>query len=135
MGVEGCDTIYTLTLRVVENDTIVMEPVSVNADKLPYVIDEFFTIPADMEEGTYEENVKVEGECAYRKYVFTINPKYQGLLQISDDVESIEVYDALGRKVRTLRHGDVQPVLPNGVYMLRTIMKSGQVVNDKVTLK
>jgi hypothetical protein len=58
-----------------------------------------------------------------------------GIINLTADVDYIDVYDALGRKILTLRHGDAQNVLPVGVYMLRTTMTDGQVVNSKLFIK
>ena len=133
--IDNCLITYTLTLTVNKADTIDQTPVSVNADKLPYEVDQYYTVPENTPVGgPYVEVIEI-ADCEYNRYFVTIHDKGYGLMNITDAVEAIEVYDALGRKVATFRQGDVQQILPNGVYMLRTIMKSGQVVNSKVTLK
>ena len=133
--IDNCLITYTLTLTVNKADTIDQTPVSVNADKLPYEVDQYYTIPENTPVGgPYVEVIEI-ADCEYNRYFVTIHDAGFGLMNITDAVEAIEVYDALGRKVATFHQGDVQHSLPNGVYMLRTIMKSGQVVNSKVTLK
>ena len=124
---------YVITL-ICHNDTTTI-PVEIAVDKLPYKVDEIYTIPEGTPVGSYEEVLPNGNECSYNLYVVTITDVITGLINLSDEVERIDVYDALGRKVRSIRHGEEQYQLPTGVYMLQTIMKSGAVVNHKATLK
>ena len=124
---------YVITL-ICHNDTTTI-PVEIAVDELPYKVDEIYTIPEGTPVGSYEEVLPNGNECSYNLYVVTITDVITGLINLSDEVERIEVYDALGRKVRSIRHGEEQYQLPTGVYMLQTIMKSGAVVNHKATLK
>lgn len=124
---------YVITL-ICHNDTTTI-PVEIAVDELPYEVDEIYTIPEGTPVGSYEEVLPNGNECSYNLYVVTITDVITGLINLSDEVERIEVYDALGRKVRSIRHGEEQYQLPTGVYMLQTIMKSGAVVNHKATLK
>ena len=124
---------YVITL-ICHNDTTTI-PVKIAVDELPYKVDEIYTIPEGTPVGSYEEVLPNGNECSYNLYVVTITDVITGLINLSDEVERIDVYDALGRKVRSIRHGEEQYQLPTGVYMLQTIMKSGAVVNHKATLK
>lgn len=132
--IEGCKVTTKLTLTVVENDTTTI-PVVINADKLPYYVDAIYTVPAESQVGSFVEILPNGEDCGYNRYEVTINDVGTGLINLSDEVDHIEVFDALGRRVRTLRHGDEQYNLPAGVYMLHTVMKSGKAENRKVTLK
>lgn len=130
----GCDSIIRLYLTVNESDTTDMLPVEVKANQLPYEIDEYYTIPMDAAVGSFTAIAKRDG-CSFNRYFITVSDIPSSLIEVTDDIESIEIYDALGRRVQTLRQGEIQKAMPTGVYMLRTIMKSGAVVNRKVTLK
>ena len=132
---EGCSFNHYIISLVCHNDTTNFTPEPIDINDLPFQIDEFFTVPAGLEEGQYVDVVPTDKPCSYNRYYYQIVDKSQGLIRVSDKVDYIEVYDALGRKVRTVRQGDDQFRLTNGVYMLRTVMKSGDVVNRKVTLK
>ena len=130
---QGCEITYTLTLTVTKADTTTI-PVAINKDALPYVVDAIYTVPAEAQIGSFEEVIE-SGDCAYNRYEVTVQDIGTGLINLTDEVDAIVVYDALGRKVRTLRQGDEQYTIPAGVYMLHTIMKSGAVVNSKVTIQ
>ena len=132
--IEGCKVTTKLTLTVVKNDTTTI-PVVINADALPYIVDAIYTVPAEAQVGSFEEILPNGEDCGYNRYEVTINDTGTGLINLSDEVDHIEVFDALGRRVRTLRQGDEQYNLPAGVYMLHTVMKSGKAENRKVTLK
>ena len=132
--IEGCKVTTKLTLTVVENDTTTI-PVVINADALPYIVDAIYSVPAEAQVGSFVEILPNGEDCGYNRYEVTINDVGTGLINLSDEVDHIEVFDALGRRVRTLRHGDEQYNLPAGVYMLHTVMKSGKAENRKVTLK
>jgi len=132
--IEGCKVTITLALTVVENDTTTI-PVVINADALPYYVDAIYTVPAEAQVGSFVEILSNGEDCGYNRYEVTINDVGTGLINLSDEVDHIEVFDALGRRVRTLRQGDEQYNLPAGVYMLHTVMKSGKAENRKVTLK
>ena len=123
-----------LTLTVTKADTTTI-PVVINADKLPYIVDAIYTVPAEAQVGSFVEILPNGEDCGYNRYEVTINDVGTGLINLSDEVDHIEVFDALGRRVRTLRQGDEQYNLPAGVYMLHTVMKSGKAENRKVTLK
>lgn len=131
---DGCEVTYKLTLTVVKNDTATYQ-VSINADKLPYVVDVVYTIPVEAKIGSFQEIVPTGEGCSFNLYEVMISSIGTGLITVSDDVDHIEVFDVLGRKVCTLRQGDEQYQLPTGVYMIRTIMNSGKAVNRKVTVK
>ena len=134
MNEEGCDSIITLSLMVLKSDTIVLEPVEINEDALPYTI-EGYTIPA-IKAGEYKGVYKMEGECAFYSYTLIVHEIGWGIVNITDDIDYIEVYDLLGRKIQTIRHDeDMKQSVPTGVYMLRTVMKSGQAINSKVAIQ
>jgi len=134
MNEEGCDSIITLSLMVLQSDTIVLEPVEINEDALPYTI-EGYTIPA-IKAGEYKGVYKMEGECAFYSYTLIVHEIGWGIVNINDDIDYIEVYDLLGRKIQTIRQGeDMKQSVPTGVYMLRTVMKSGQAINSKVAIQ
>ncbi|MCR5533452.1 MAG: fibronectin type III domain-containing protein [Paludibacteraceae bacterium] len=128
----GCDSTIYLYLTVNESDTTDMTPVEVKANQLPYVVDEYYTIPMDASVGSFTAVAKRDG-CSFNRYFITVLDNPTGVINITDEIDYIEVYDALGRKVQTLRQGDLQNNLPRGVYMIRTIMKNGDAINRKVT--
>lgn len=128
----GCDSTIYLYLTVNESDTTDMSPVEVKANQLPYIVDEYYTIPMDASIGSFTAVAKRDG-CSFNRYFITVLDNPTGIINITDEIDYIEVYDALGRKVQTLRQGDSQNNLPRGVYMIRTIMKNGNAVNRKVT--
>ena len=131
----GCDSTVYLYLTVNPSDTADIAPVEVYAYQLPYQVDENYTIPADAQIGNpFTEVVKIDG-CNFNRYFITVLDNPTGIINLTADVDYIDVYDALGRKILTLRHGDAQNVLPVGVYMLRTTMTDGQVVNSKLFIK
>ena len=130
----GCDSIITLTLTV-KGDTTYLDPIEINEDQLPYQVNEFITIPAGTPVGVYEEVIRIPGDCQFIAYTVTIHEQGFGIIHITDAVESIEVYDLLGHKITTIRSDEEAKSLPTGVYMLRSIMKSGQIVNSKAALK
>lgn len=131
----GCDSTVYLYLTVNPSDTADIAPVEVYADQLPYQVDENYTIPVDAQIGNpFTEVVKIDG-CNFNRYFITVLDNPTGIINLTADVDYIDVYDALGRKILTLRHGDAQNVLPVGVYMLRTTMTDGQVVNSKLFIK
>ena len=130
----GCDSLITLKLTIVPSDTIVLEPVEINEDALPYTI-EGYTIPA-IKAGEYKGVYKMEGECTFYSYTLIVHEIGWGIVNINDDIDYIEVYDLLGRKIQTIRQGeDMKQSVPTGVYMLHTVMKSGQAVNSKVAIQ
>lgn len=131
----GCDSTVYLYLTVNPSDTADIAPVEVYAYQLPYQVDENYTIPVDAQIGNpFTEVVKIDG-CNFNRYFITVLDNPTGIINLTADVDYIDVYDALGRKILTLRHGDAQNVLPVGVYMLRTTMTDGQVVNSKLFIK
>ncbi|MGN0227857.1 MAG: fibronectin type III domain-containing protein [Paludibacteraceae bacterium] len=131
----GCDSTVYLYLTVNPSDTADIAPVEVYAYQLPYQVDENYTIPVDAQIGNpFTEVVKIDG-CNFNRYFITVLDNPTGIINLTADVDYIDVYDALGRKILTLRHGDAQNVLPIGVYMLRTTMTDGQVVNSKLFIK
>ena len=130
----GCDSIITLTLTV-KGDTTYLDPIEINEDQLPYQVNEFITIPAGTPVGVYEEVIQIPGDCQFIAYTVTIHEQGFGIIHITDAVESIEIYDLLGHKITTIRSDEEAKSLPTGVYMLRSIMKSGQIVNSKAALK
>lgn len=131
----GCDSTVYLYLTVNPSDTADIAPVEVYAYQLPYQVDENYTIPVDAQIGNpFTEVVKIDG-CNFNRYFITVLDNPTGIINLTADVDYIDVYDALGRKILTLRHGDSQNVLPVGVYMLRTTMTDGQVVNSKLFIK
>ena len=132
--IEGCKVITTLTLTVVKNDTTVI-PVDIKIDQLPYIVDAIYTVPAEAQIGSFDETLPNGADCGYNRYEVKISDTGTGLINVTDDVDRIEIYDVLGRKVATFRQGDDAYQLPTGVYMIHTVMKSGNVENRKVTLK
>ena len=130
----GCDSTIYLYLTVNPSDTADMAPVEVFANQLPYQVDEYYTIPADAAIGEFNAVAKVSG-CSFNRYFITVKDNPTGIINLNADVDFIEVYDALGRKIQTLRQGEGQNTLPIGVYMLRTTMTNGQVVNSKLFIK
>ena len=120
----GCDSIITFTLTVQKADTTDIVMTILQAD-LPYVVDEYYTVPADAE-GEVVEVIKILNECAFNRYVITIETP-EGLADIMNDaVDHIEIYDAVGRQVLVVSKGDdiQQITLPTGVYLVLKVMRN-----------
>jgi hypothetical protein len=126
-----------LYLNVQKKDTITQEPLTVPQTILPYVVDEYYTIPEGTALGQYEQIVPQGDGCIAYRYLITIVDRGTGLINITDGVDRVEVYDALGRKVQTLTNqsGVVQLDLPVGMYMIRTTMLSGDTMSNKIVIK
>ena len=130
----GCDSIVYLYLTVAPSDTLKVEPIEIRADQLPYAVDEFFTVPADAAVGEFEQVVKTDG-CQFNLYTITIKDAATGIVNVADDIDHIDVYDMLGRKVQTLHQGDAPYSLQTGVYMLVSVTTDGKAANSRVTVK
>lgn len=130
----GCDSIVYLFLTVAPSDTLKVEPIEIRADQLPYAVDEFFTVPADAAVGEFEQVVKTDG-CQFNLYTITIKDAATGIVNVADDIDHIDVYDMLGRKVQTLHQGDAPYRLQTGVYMLVSVTTDGKAANSRVTVK
>ena len=130
----GCDSIITLTLSV-KGDTIYLDPIEIGEEQLPYKINDYITIPVGTKPGVYADVIKLTDDCQFISYSLTIHEEGFGIIYVTDAVDYIEVYDILGHKITTIRQNEESQSLPTGVYMLRTIMKSGQIVNSKAALK
>lgn len=120
----GCDSIITFTLTVQKADTTDIVKTILQAE-LPYVVDEYYTVPADAE-GEVVEVIKILNECAFNRYVITIETP-EGLADIMNDaVDHIEIYDAVGRQVLVVSKGDdiQQITLPTGVYLVLKVMRN-----------
>ena len=130
----GCDSTIYLNLKVNKSDTTVMTPVEVKIEQLPFVVDDYLTIPASAPVGELTEVVKVDG-CQFYSYTITVKDVADGIVNVSDDMDHIDVYDMLGRKVVSLRPGDAQYRLPAGVYMLVSITTDGRALSSHVTVK
>ena len=134
----GCDSVITLTLTVLEADTVDHLPaVVIYLDQLPYVVEGVEILSADTEEGEYEITVKLnDDDCSYDRFFLSVRAE-EGLLDITDDVDRIELYDALGRKVADIT-GDTDMrslSVPQGVYTIRTTMKSGAAKSGKCVIR
>ena len=132
----GCDSLITLSLSVLENDTIDHLPAyEIYISDLPLTVEGIVITPEDIKPGNYVFVFKAEGDCLYDRYYVNVLDEERGIDYVTADVDFIEVYDALGRKIQTLRQGEGQNTLPIGVYMLRTTMTDGRVVNSKLFIK
>lgn len=130
----GCDSTVYLYLTINKSDTVEIAPIEVHASQLPYQVDEFFTIPADAVIGELRAVVKTDG-CQFNLYTITIKDAATGIVNVADDIDHIDVYDMLGRKVQTLHQGDAPYRLQTGVYMLVSVTTDGKAANSRVTVK
>ncbi len=132
----GCDSTIYLYLTVNPSDTVAeAKPVAISEESLPYKVDDYYTVPEDALIGeTFEAFAKVDG-CHFNRYSVTITPKPTGLVEVTGDVDHIDVYDILGRRVLTLRKGDEQYQLPTGVYTLISVTNTGKAVARRVAVK
>lgn len=132
----GCDSTIYLYLTVNPSDTSVIAPIEVDVNQLPYQVDELFTVPAGTATGELIEIVKVDA-CHFNRYAVTVKDLATGLIYINSDVDHVDVYDILGRKIQTIvpQVGELQLHLPTGVYMLRTTMTNGQIETNKISIK
>ena len=132
----GCDSTIYLYLTVNPSDTAVIAPIEVDVNQLPYQVDELFTVPAGTPIGDLVEIVKVDA-CHFNRYAVTVKDLATGLIYINSDVDHVDVYDILGRKIQTIapQVGELQLHLPTGVYMLRTTMTNGQIATSKISIK
>ena len=73
MSEQGCDSLITLTLSVKANDTIDIA-VERNNAQLPYVVNDYYTVPADAPIGETFEEIRKAGDdgCTYYRYIVTI---------------------------------------------------------------
>ena len=131
---EGCSFNHYIITLACHNDTIDI-PVSIYVKDLPYEVDAIYTVPAETPVGSTVVVLPNGQDCSYNRYLVEVKDNPTGLIEVSDAMSSIEVYDALGRKVVVLRQGDASFQLPYGVYMLRTVMTNGAIVNSKVTIQ
>jgi len=133
----GCDSTIYLTLHVNPSDTVnAAAPITVDKSELPKQIDEYLTIAADEPVGQKILVAKMDA-CHFKRYDVTVTDKAAGIVNITADVESIDVYDALGRKVLTFtpNAGEYQLDLPTGMYMVRKTMTNGQIENIKLYIR
>ena len=132
----GCDSTIYLYLTVNPSDTAVIAPIEVDVNQLPYQVDELFTVPAGTPIGDLVEIVKVDA-CHFNRYAVAVKDLATGLIYINSDVDHVDVYDILGRKIQTIapQVGELQLHLPTGVYMLRTTMTNGQIATSKISIK
>ncbi|MCR5050112.1 MAG: choice-of-anchor J domain-containing protein [Paludibacteraceae bacterium] len=132
----GCDSTIYLYLTVNPSDTIAIAPIEVDVNQLPYQVDELFTVPAGTPIGDLVEIVKVDA-CHFNRYAVTVKDLATGLIYVNSDVDHVDVYDILGRKIQTIvpQVGELQLHLPTGVYMLRTTMTDGQIATRKISIK
>ena len=134
LKIEGCSFNHYIITLACHNDTTDI-PVSIYAKDLPYEVDELYTVPAETPVSSFDVVLPNGQDCSYNRYLVEVKDNPTGLIEVSDAMSSIEVYDALGRKVVVLRQGDASFQLPYGVYMLRTVMTNGAIVNSKVTIQ
>ena len=134
LKIEGCSFNHYIITLACHNDTTDI-PVVVDVKDLPYEVDAIYTVPAETQVGSFDVVLPNGQDCSYNRYQVTVKDEPTGLIEVSDAMSSIEVYDALGRKVVVLRQGDASFQLPYGVYMLRTVMTNGAIVNSKVTIQ
>lgn len=134
---DGCYAVTALALSVMAPDTLTHDSVTVKPKELPYLWEGTEILAADTEPGVYEVVLKLTDDaCSYDRFIITVlNP--EALIQITDGVERIELFDAFGHKVATLtRDSDLKSLtLPQGVYMIRTTMTSGAAKTGKCVIR
>jgi len=136
--VYGCDSTIYLYLTVNPSDTVAKDqatPVAISEESLPYKVDDYYTVPEDALIGEEFEAFAKEDGCHFNRYLVTITPKPTGLVEVTGDIDHIDVYDMLGRRVLTLRKGDEQYQLPAGVYTLISVTNTGKAATSRVAVK
>jgi len=136
-SVFGCDSVVYLNLSVRPADTLdITAPKTLELSELPFTFDDGYVVPAGTAVGDYSEIVKIDG-CNYNRYIFSVEDTGTGFINVTDDIDFIEIFDALGRKVMTITEarGNYQLHLPMGVYMVRATMLSGKTENSKLLIK
>ena len=68
---QGRDSIITLALKVIANDTARLA-IEVLNNKLPYTVDEYFTVPADAPIGVPFDTIVFKENCSYNSYNITV---------------------------------------------------------------
>ncbi len=135
----GCDSIITLTLAVIKNDTVDHLPAyEIKLSELPVVIDGVEIIPAGTPVGDYNIVIPAENdECAYDRYFYSIVEDVDGLIYVTDGLKDVIIYDALGHKVAVAADSSELKALnlPSGVYLIRTTMQNGNAYCGKFIVK
>lgn len=90
------DSIITLKLSVIKNDTTDVDVMKLN-NELPYTVDEYYTIEAGTEVGSFIEIKNIESEygCSYKRYNVTID-RCQLSVDYSDKVCAESDYEGYG---------------------------------------
>ena len=134
----GCDSVITFTLAVTLNDTTDVIVTKETTD-LPYYVDEHYTVPADAIVGTpFEVIVKLSNaDCSYNRYKVTISDVSTGWTNLTDAIDHIEIYDALGHRITIISAENTlrQIQLPAGVYMQRVVMRNGNAQTGKFVIR
>jgi len=135
----GCDSIITLTLAVIKNDTVDHLPAyEIKLSELPVVIDGVEIIPAGTPVGDYNIVIPAENdECAYDRYFYSIVEDVDGLIYVTDGLKDVIIYDALGHQVAVAADSSELKALnlPSGVYLIRTTMQNGNAYCGKFIVK
>lgn len=133
----GCEQITYLYLTV--NPLEMSDPINVNVskDKLPYKVDDFYTVPADAEVGSFSTYVR-GAECIMNWYMVTILPA-TGLININQDIDvvAVRVFDCAGRMIQNIDTNGtvVETQLPAGVYMLSKLRRDGTIYTEKLIVR
>lgn len=131
----GCDSTVYLYLTINKADTASI-PVVIKANQLPYQVDEFYTIPVDASVGSFVEVVKTEG-CLFNRYEVTIQDTPTGLVNVTDPIARLDVYDCAGRLIYTMTNvnEDIRIIAPAGVYLLRGTTMAGEAIVDRLVVE
>ena len=136
--VYGCDSTVILNLSVLPADTAKVENVAINITQLPYVVDEYYTIPVDAAVGTFTQTIKPNpSECTYRVYNVEISEATAtGLDQIQNAVAA-DVYDCTGTFIQSIQNLDKPFDLkaPAGIYLIRVRTSDGEYITVKHLVK
>ncbi len=79
---QGRDSLITLILTVIPNDTMFIAPITINNTQLPYVVDAYYTVPEDAPIGEPFETFVWKYGCSYNRYTVTVKEVPTSLEQI-----------------------------------------------------
>ena len=89
---QGRDSIITLILTVIPNDTMFIAPITINNTQLPYVVDAYYTVPEDAPIGEPFETFVWKYGCSYNRYTVTVK-------EVPTSIEQIRTQSPIANKI------------------------------------
>ena len=104
---QGRDSLITLILTVIPNDTMFIAPITINNTQLPYVVDAYYTVPEDAPIGEPFETFVWKYGCSYNRYTVTVKEVPTSLEQITNHHSPIANKIIIDNQLFILRDGSV----------------------------